>query len=99
MRVGLFDSGIGGLTILNSIVKMVNHTEFFYVADTLYTPYGEKEKSIILKRCDDITNYLLDNYKIDILVIACNTATSVAIKHLREKFKDLPIIGVEPALK
>lgn len=99
MRVGLFDSGIGGLTILNSIVKMVNHTEFFYVADTLYTPYGEKDKSIILKRCDDITNYLLDNYKIDILVIACNTATSVAIKHLREKFKDLPIIGVEPALK
>lgn len=99
MRVGLFDSGIGGLTILSAIVKSVKNAEFIYVADTLFTPYGEKDKDVILKRCNDITNYLIDEYKIDILVVACNTATSISINFLRDKFKTLPIIGVEPALK
>ncbi|QKF74108.1 glutamate racemase [Aliarcobacter faecis] len=99
MKVGVFDSGIGGLTILSAIAKIVENTEYVYIADTLFAPYGEKDTNEILKRCDDITNYLIQNYDIDILVVACNTATSVSIKYLREKYKDLPIIGVEPALK
>ncbi|OCL87650.1 Glutamate racemase 1 [Aliarcobacter thereius] len=99
MRVGLFDSGIGGLTILNTIVKNMKNIEFFYIADTLFAPYGEKDTKEILKRCDDITNYLINEHKIDILVVACNTATSISINYLRDKYKSLPIIGVEPALK
>ncbi|WP_418184966.1 glutamate racemase [Aliarcobacter vitoriensis] len=99
MKVGVFDSGIGGLTILNAITKSVKNTEYVYIADTLFAPYGEKDTNEILQRCDNITNYLIDKYNIDILIVACNTATSIAIKYLREKYKNLPIIGVEPALK
>ncbi|RBQ27360.1 MULTISPECIES: glutamate racemase [Arcobacteraceae] len=99
MKVGVFDSGIGGLTILSAIAKSVENTEYVYIADTLFAPYGEKDTNEILQRCDNITNYLIENYNIDILVVACNTATSISIKFLREKYRDLPIIGVEPALK
>lgn len=99
MKVGLFDSGIGGLTVLNSIAKTLKGAEIFYVADTLYAPYGDKTKDEIFSRSYKITEYLLENYAIDALVIACNTATSVIIKHLREKFPFLIIIGTEPGIK
>lgn len=99
MKVGLFDSGLGGLTVLNSIIKVLKGSQIIYVADTLYAPYGEKNTSEILTRCDKITKFLIENHGIDALVIACNTATSIAIKHLREKFPFLIIIGTEPGIK
>ncbi len=99
MKVGLFDSGLGGLTVLNAIAKKLKGAEIFYVADTLYAPYGDKNKDEIFSRCDKITNFLLENYGIDALVVACNTATSIIIKHLREKFPFLIIIGIEPGIK
>jgi len=82
LKVGVFDSGLGGLTVLKSILKVLKNAEIFYIADTAYAPYGEKDSALILKRCEDITNYLLKEYKIDALIVACNTATSAAIKHL-----------------
>lgn len=99
MKVGLFDSGLGGLTVLNAISKTLKGAEIFYVADTLYAPYGDKTKEEIFCRCDKITKFLLENYGIDALVVACNTATSIIIKHLRDKFPFLIIIGIEPGIK
>lgn len=99
MKVGLFDSGLGGLTVLNAISKTLKGAEIFYVADTLYAPYGDKAKEEIFCRCDKITKFLLENYGIDALVVACNTATSIIIKHLRDKFPFLIIIGIEPGIK
>ena len=92
MKVGVFDSGLGGLTVLKSILKVFRNAEIFYIADTEYAPYGEKSSQEILDRCDKITAYLLENYGIEALIVACNTATSAAIKHLREKF---PFLIVE----
>ncbi|MFY9094090.1 aspartate/glutamate racemase family protein, partial [Aliarcobacter butzleri] len=99
MKVGVFDSGLGGLTVLKSILKVLKNAEIFYIADTAYAPYGEKDSALILKRCEDITNYLLKEYKIDALIVACNTATSAAIKHLRDNFSSLIVIGTEPGIK
>jgi len=99
LKIGVFDSGLGGLTILKSITKVLKGANIIYIADTLYAPYGEKDKEEIFSRCDKITKFLLDKYEIDVLVIACNTATSIAIKHLREKFPFLAIIGTEPGIK
>ena len=99
MRVGVFDSGLGGLTVVDSITKLINGVEIFYIADTKFSPYGEKTKEQILKHSFDIANHLINEHKIDALVVACNTATSAAIKELRETFKNLIVIGTEPGLK
>ena len=99
MKVGVFDSGLGVLTVLKSILKVFRNAEIFYIADTEYAPYGEKKSEEILNRCDKITEYLLENYGIEALIVACNTATSAAIKHLREKFPFLIVIGTEPGIK
>lgn len=99
MKVGVFDSGIGGLTVLKSILKVLQNSEIFYIADTLYAPYGEKSSDEILKRCENITKYLIKNHQIDVLVVACNTATTAAIKYLRENFSSLIVVGTEPGIK
>lgn len=99
MKVGVFDSGLGGLTVVKSIIQILKGADIYYIADTAYAPYGEKSSQQILDRCDLITQYLLNNYEIDALVVACNTATSAAIKHLREKFPYLIMIGTEPGIK
>ncbi len=99
MKVGVFDSGLGGLTVVSSIQKVLKGAELFYIADTAYAPYGEKTSEQILARSLEITTYLLENHKIEALIVACNTATSAAIKHLREKFPFLIVIGTEPGIK
>lgn len=99
LKVGVFDSGLGGLTVVDSISKLLNGVEIFYIADTLFAPYGEKSKAQILKHSFSIAQYLIKYHKIDALVVACNSATSAAIKELREHFKDIIVIGTEPGLK
>ncbi len=99
MKIGVFDSGLGGLTVVSSIEKIFKGAELFYIADTAYAPYGEKTAVEILDRCDNITKYLLEKHGIEPLIVACNTATSAAIKHLREKFPFLIVIGTEPGIK
>jgi glutamate racemase len=99
LKVGVFDSGLGGLTVVSAIQKVFKGADIFYIADTAYAPYGEKTPQQILERCDNITKYLLEKHGIEALIVACNTATSAAIKHLREKFPFLIVIGTEPGIK
>tara|TARA_B100001063_G_scaffold176520_1_gene165475 strand:+ start:5858 stop:6643 length:786 start_codon:yes stop_codon:yes gene_type:complete len=99
LKVGVFDSGLGGLTVISAIQKVFKGADIFYIADTAYAPYGEKTTQQILERCDNITNYLLQKHDIEALVVACNTATSAAIEHLRRKFPFLIVIGTEPGIK
>jgi len=99
MKIGVFDSGLGGLTVVQAMTKVIKGAEVFYVADTKHAPYGEKTPEQIMQYSLDITRYLLDTYQIDALILACNTATSAAIRHLREIYPSLIIIGTEPGIK
>jgi len=98
-RIGVFDSGLGGLTIVKSLLQTLSNSTIYYVADTKNAPYGAKSTQEIINYSIDITQYLIDTYNIDALVVACNTATIASIKTLREKFPSLTIIGTEPAIK
>ncbi|MDH5378543.1 MAG: glutamate racemase [Gammaproteobacteria bacterium] len=95
--IGVFDSGIGGLTILNELTRQLIHENFIYIADQAYMPYGTKAPELILQRCIQITDRLVQQ-GCKAIVVACNTATAMAIDTLRSRFS-LPIIGVEPAVK
>ena len=99
MKIGVFDSGLGGLTVVQAMTEVIKGAKIFYVADTKNAPYGEKTAEEILQHSLDITNYLIDTHQIDALILACNTATSSAIKHLREQYPSLIIIGTEPGIK
>jgi glutamate racemase len=96
--IGVFDSGIGGLSILQALRAELPHEHFIYLADSGHAPYGERDAAHVLARSRAIARHLtLQNVKA--LVIACNTATAAAIDCLRAEHPGLPIIGVEPALK
>ncbi len=99
MRIGVFDSGLGGLTVVQSMLDLLSDVEIFYIADTRHAPYGEKTTQQILQYSLDITQTFLDTHQIDALVIACNTATSAAITYLRTEFPELVIVGTEPGIK
>jgi len=99
LKIGVFDSGLGGLTVVQAISKVIKGAELFYIADTKNAPYGEKSTAQILQYSLNLIQYFIDKHQIDALVIACNTATSAAIKILREKYPELIIIGTEPAIK
>lgn len=97
MKIGLFDSGIGGITLLHRAVKSLPKEEYIFYADTDHAPYGTKKKDDIIKYSDAAVDFLT-GHGCDIIVIACNTATSVAADMLRSKY-DIPILGIEPAVK
>ena len=99
LRIGVFDSGLGGLTVVRSMLSLLSDVEIFYIADTVHAPYGEKTPPQILHYSLDITQTFLDTHQIDALVIACNTATSAAITQLRTQFPELVIVGTEPGIK
>jgi glutamate racemase len=97
--VGFFDSGVGGISVLKQAVKVLPNENFIYFGDSLRAPYGTRMSGEIKKFVFDDVDFLLKK-NIKALVVACNTATSVAIEGLRTKYSDLmPIIGIEPALK
>ncbi|KPU42754.1 glutamate racemase 2 [Oxobacter pfennigii] len=97
MKIGVFDSGHGGVTVLREALLMLPQEDYIYFADTLHVPYGEKSKEELKEYIMDAVDFLR-NKGIKALIVACNTATSVAIKELRQKY-DFPIIGMEPAVK
>jgi glutamate racemase len=99
MTIGVFDSGLGGLTIVATMLRHLHGAEIIYIADTANAPYGEKTKEQILDYSIRLTEHLIRHYQIDALVVACNTATSAAIAELREKYPNLIIVGTEPGLK
>ena len=90
--IGVFDSGIGGLSIARRIRELLPHENLLYVADSVHAPYGEKAEHYIQQRADTITRFLIDN-NAKAIVVACNTATVSAIRQLRADYT-LPIIGV-----
>jgi glutamate racemase len=97
--IGVFDSGIGGLSVLRALQAEMPGEGFVYVADNGHAPYGERDDAHVLKRSHAIADYLIAIHGIKALVVACNTATAAAIHALRAAYPDMPIIGIEPALK
>lgn len=98
MKIGIYDSGLGGLTVLNQAMDALPNEKFMYFADTENGPYGNRSSDEILKLSETAVDYLIDN-GCKAVVIACNTATSVAAEYLRSKYPSIPIIGMEPAVK
>ena len=96
--IGVFDSGIGGLSVLKALRAALPHEDFIYLADNGHAPYGERDAAHVLARSRAVTQYLVQQ-GIKALVVACNTATAAAIDLLRTEHPHLSIIGVEPALK
>ena len=95
--IGLFDSGIGGTSIWKEVHALMPHENTIYLADSKNAPYGLKSKDEIIALSFKNTEFLLEN-NCKIIVVACNTATTNAIKELRAKY-DVPFIGIEPAIK
>ena len=96
MKIGIFDSGIGGLSVLHQAMIIMPEADYIFYADVDNVPYGEKTKEEVRKLVDHAVGFLVDK-GCQAIVLACNTATSAAISYLREKYK-LPIIGIEPAV-
>lgn len=96
--IGVFDSGIGGLSVLRHIHACLPHEHLLYVADSGFAPYGDKSEQAVVARTLAIAAFLLERGT-KALVVACNTATAAAIKGLRERYPTLPVVGVEPGLK
>ena len=97
-NIGIFDSGIGGVTVLREIIKILPNENYIYYSDSKNNPYGDKKKEEIIERCEEIFRFLLER-NCKAIVIACNTASAVASSYLREKNKNIPIIAIEPAYK
>ena len=95
--IGFFDSGIGGITILNSIIKLLPNENTIYLADSINSPYGNKCNDELIKICKKNVEFLI-NSGCKLIVIACNTATTNSISYLRQNYK-IPFIGIEPAIK
>ena len=96
--IGFFDSGVGGISVLKESLKVLPNEDFVYFGDSLNAPYGTKDVNEVRKLTFKAVDFLLDK-GVKVIVIACNTATSAAIDALRQKYTDIPIIGIEPALK
>lgn len=95
--IGIFDSGIGGLSVFREIRKLLPEEKYVYFSDNAHCPYGEKSKEYIIDRARHITDFLISQGA-DIIVVACNTATAAAIKTLRAEYP-ISFIGMEPAIK
>lgn len=95
--IGVFDSGVGGLSVLHHIRQTLPHERLIYVADSGHVPYGDKPPAYIEQRSHTLTRFLIEQGA-DAIVIACNTATAAAVASLRSQFS-IPIVGMEPAVK
>lgn len=98
LRIGVFDSGVGGLSVLRAIRRQLPLADLVYVADSANAPYGERDDAFISARCHAISHFL-DQQRVDGIVVACNTATAIAVQGLRDALPAMPIIGVEPGIK
>lgn len=97
-RIGIFDSGIGGLTVARAIRELMPAEPLLYVADNARSPYGKRSAEEVLSFSRQITHFLAAR-GCQLIVVACNTATSVAINALRSEFPNLSFVGMEPAIK
>ena len=96
--IGVFDSGIGGLTVLSEALRQAPSHHYVYLADSANAPYGEKSSDWVAARSLDLCHWLVRE-GCQALIIACNTATAEAIAHIRHEMPAIPIIGIEPGVK
>ena len=96
--IGVFDSGVGGISVLRELVALMPNENFIFYGDSKHAPYGTKTREEVENLTVKDAEYLLSQ-GVKALVVACNTATSAAIQVLRHKYSDMPVIGIEPALK
>jgi glutamate racemase len=97
-KIGMFDSGIGGLTILKELRKLLPNENYIYYADSKNNPYGEKSDSELMNIVTNIVDFLISK-EVKIIVIACNTATTRCINRLRKMYPNMIFVGTEPAIK
>ncbi len=97
-RIGVFDSGVGGLTVLSALQKKLPEVEYIYCYDNAYYPYGTKSDEDLLNRLTHLLPAFVKTYDIHILVLACNTASTLALESIRKLIK-IPVVGVVPAIK
>jgi len=96
--IGVFDSGNGGLSVLQELLRTLPHEKYIYYADLAHCPYGEKTREYVISRAREITGELIAE-GCNMIVVACNTATAAAIGVLRSEFPSVPFVGIEPAVK
>ena len=96
--IGVFDSGIGGLSVLRHLCRALPDRKIIYVADQAHVPYGTKSAETIRFFSHQITQFLL-SLQCELIVVACNTASAVALNSLREQYPSTPFVGMEPAVK
>ena len=97
--IGVFDSGVGGLSVLRALRVQLPQEDFVYLSDAAHAPYGERTDDYVSARALRVADYLITQHGVKALVVACNTATAAAIQVLRARWPTLPIVGIEPALK
>lgn len=97
-KIGVFDSGIGGATVLTELIKVLPNEDYIYYSDSKNNPYGDKPQEEIIEICDKIVRFFIQK-NCKAIVIACNTASAEAVTYLRKKYKKIPFIAIEPAYK
>jgi glutamate racemase len=96
--IGVFDSGVGGLSVIRSIRQVLPNQSIFFVADQVHVPYGPRKLEEVREFSVGITKFLIEQ-DCKLVVVACNTASAAALRQLRGQFPDLPFVGMEPAVK
>lgn len=96
--IGVFDSGVGGISVLRKMISLMPNENYIYYGDSANAPYGDRSDEEVLSLTENVFDYLLSK-GVKGIVVACNTATSVAVRKLRGRYPDLPIVGIEPAIK
>lgn len=96
--IGVFDSGVGGVGVLKELVKILPNENYIYYGDSLHAPYGEKTPEQVFELVHNVVKHLFEQ-NVKAILIACNTATSVAVSRLREMYPEMSFIGMEPAIK
>ena len=97
--IGVFDSGVGGLSVLRALRAELPQENFVYLSDAAHAPYGERTDDYVSARALRVAEYLVAQQGVKALVVACNTATAAAIHTLRAHWPGMPVVGIEPALK
>ena len=98
VKIGMLDSGIGGVTVLKKCIRINPNFQYYYYSDSKHNPYGDRSKDLIINYCEKITEFLIEN-GCCIIIIACNTASAMAVDYLRGKYKGIYFIAIEPAIK
>ena len=96
--IGIFDSGVGGLSVWREIARQLPHEDTLYFADQIHIPYGPRSMAEIRSFSEAITRFLI-GHRCKLIVVACNTASAAALRYLRATFPDVPFVGMEPAVK